>query len=158
MSYSTHATTSVHRLHEEVTVQTATWRRLLHGLRSRGRGVRESGAFLLGRRDLDQVEINDFVLYDDLDPDVLNTGIIRFDGRYFGGLWEHCRHVAMDVVADVHTHPGPAFQSPSDQAHPMIARAGHIALVMPNFAMPPLRLDDIGIYRYLGNKTWETLR
>ncbi len=157
MSYSTRATTSTRPLHEHLTCPPALWRRLLRGLRARGQGVRESGAFLLGTRKDGLIEIVDFILYDDLDPHVLDTGIIRFDGRYFGALWERCRETQLDVVADVHTHPGAAYQSPSDQAHPMIACAGHIALIIPNFAIPPLRSSEIGIYRYLGNKNWEQL-
>ena len=34
-----------------------------------------------------RARIIDFVLYDDLDPHSLDTGIVRFDGRYFGELW-----------------------------------------------------------------------
>lgn len=36
----------------------------------------------------------------------------------------------MMVVADVHTHPGRAFQSESDRTNPMVARAGHIGSMM----------------------------
>ncbi len=158
MNFSTLKTTSMRPLHDQVSVSARTWRMLLCGLRARGLGVRESGAFLLGTRAQDSVKIVDFVLYDDLDPHALDTGIIRFDGRHFGALWKHCRSVDLDVVADVHTHPAAAYQSPSDQAHPMIACSGHVALIIPNFAMPPLRIEDIGIYRYLGNKNWESMR
>jgi hypothetical protein len=38
------------------------WRRLLAGLRERGRGERESGAFLLGRREEGRARIVDLVL------------------------------------------------------------------------------------------------
>jgi len=157
MSYSTRGTTRPLRLHERVSCAASTWQHLLRGLRTRGQGLRESGAFLLGKHERELVEITDFILYDDLDPRVLDTGIIRFDGRYFGALWERCRAAGLDVVADVHTHPGAAFQSPSDQAHPMIACAGHVALIVPNFAMPPVRVREIGMYRYLGSKKWEPL-
>jgi hypothetical protein len=54
----------------------------------------------------------------------------------------------------VHVHPGASYQSESDQAHPMISRAGHIALIFPDYARAPMRLETIGIYRYLGNKVW----
>ena len=131
------------------------WRRLLTGLRQRGRVyTRESGAFLLGHRQNELAQIVDFVLYDDLDPNCLNTGIVRFDGRYFGSLWEMCRQRSLTVVADVHTHPGPSDQSNSDRNHPMISRAGHIALIVPRFAATPMRRSEIGIYRYEGAKLW----
>jgi hypothetical protein len=131
------------------------WRRLVSRLRERGRGrSRESGAFLLGRRADGRARIVDFVLYDDLDPRCQDTGIVRFDGRHFGALWDRCKVRGLTVVADVHVHPGGAQQSDSDQAHPMISRAGHIALILPQFAAGRLPRRDIGLYRYLGGKRW----
>jgi len=131
------------------------WRRLCRKLRERGRHrTRESGAFLLGTRRDGRARIVDFVLYDDLDPRCLNTGIVRFDGRRFGELWALCKERGLSVVADVHVHPGGSGQSESDRAHPMISRAGHIALILPRFAAPPQRRAEIGIYRYEGGKRW----
>jgi hypothetical protein len=134
------------------------WWRLLKKLRERGRGVRESGAFLLGHKDAgNRRRIVDFVLYDDVDPHALDTGIIHLDGRHFGKLWDLCRSRSLTVVADVHTHPGGAGQSGSDRAHPIIARAGHLALIVPNFAAPPVARHTLGIYRYGGGGRWETI-
>jgi hypothetical protein len=134
------------------------WRRLLASLRQRGNGrTRESGAFLLGRRRDGSARIVDFVLYDDLDPKCLDTGIVRFDGRYFGKLWDLCKARDLTVVADVHVHPGNSRQSDSDRAHPMVARAGHVALILPHFAALPLWRSEIGIYRYLGAKRWDVV-
>jgi proteasome lid subunit RPN8/RPN11 len=134
------------------------WQRLLKGLRARGRGVRESGAFLLGTRDAaGRRRIVDFVLYDDIDPHALDTGIVRLDGRHFGKLWELCKARALTVVADVHTHPGGAEQSGSDRTHPIIARAGHLALIIPNFATSPVRRQAVGVYRYGGGGRWHTV-
>ena len=131
------------------------WRRLLRMLRDRGHnGGRESGAFLLGRRIYGRVQVEDFVVYDDLDPKSLNTGIVRFDGRYFGSLWDLCARRGLTVVADVHTHPGGSQQSASDRDHPMISRAGHVALILPRFAASPQPRTEIGIYRYQGGKQW----
>ena len=134
------------------------WRRLLAALRDRGReGRRASGAFRLGLRRNGRVRIVDFVPYDDLDPGCLETGIVRFDGRYFGDLWDLCKERGLTVVADVHTHPGRSDQSDSDRAHPMISRAGHLALILPDFAAPPVRRRGIGIYRYEGAKRWHVV-
>jgi hypothetical protein len=135
------------------------WRRLLRDLRRRGRGAtRESGAFLLGRRtEGGPSRITSYILYDDLDPRSLDTGIVTFDGRYFGELWAICRKHSLTVVADVHVHPGGSGQSRSDQVHPMIAEAGHLALILPDFARSPVKRDRVGIYRYLGREQWESV-
>lgn len=142
----------------EVSCSWFLWHRLLRELRKRGRGkIRESGAFLLGLCGNGRVRIVDFVLYDDLDPHCLDSDIIRFDGRYFGALWEQCKQRGFTIVADVHTHPGSSEQSPSDRAHPMIVRAGHLAIILPRFARSPVRRAEIGIYRYQGAKHWDTI-
>lgn len=134
------------------------WRRLKKKLRERGRNrSRESGAFLLGRHNDGTARIVDFVLYDDLDPHALDSGIVRFDGRYFSELWAICRARGLTVVADVHVHPGGAGQSDSDRNHPMISRGGHIALILPHFVTGSPRAQDVGVYRYLGGKQWATV-
>lgn len=134
------------------------WRRLCEQLRSRGHHCsRESGAFLLGHADAGHRRIVDHVLYDDLDPHCLDTGIVRFDGHYFSDLWALCKARGLNVVADIHVHPEGAGQSDSDRKHPMISRAGHIALILPRFAVPPQPRREIGIYRYLGAKQWATV-
>lgn len=131
------------------------WHRLLAKLRQRGRyGKNESGAFLLGKRRAGRVRIVQFVLYDDLDPNCLKTGIVRFDGRYFGTLWDICKRRGVSVVADVHTHPEGPEQSDSDRANPMISIPGHIAIIVPHFAAPPVRRQRLGIYQYQGSKRW----
>ena len=135
------------------------WRHLKAKLRERGRHCcRESGAFLLGHREGGSARIVDFVLYDDLDPHALDSGIVRFDGRYFSDLWAMCKLRGLTVVADVHVHPGGSGQSDSDRNHPMISQAGHIALILPRFATGAQPRRGIGIYRYLGGKQWDTVQ
>ncbi len=134
------------------------WKRLVTGLRKRGRDCsRESGAFLLGTRQDGRARIESFVLYDDLDPHCLDTGIVRFDGRYFGALWELCKQRGQAVVADIHVHPDGSYQSGSDRDNPMISRAGHIALIMPRFAAAPVQRKEVGIYVYEGSKQWAVI-
>lgn len=142
----------------ELSCSSALWRQLLDVLRERGQhGKRESGAFLLGERTNSHSRILQFEAYDDLDPHSLDRGIVHFDGRFYGALWERCRQSGLLVVADVHTHPFGSGQSPSDRTHPMIAAASHIALILPRFAMGQLPLEEIGMYRYLGARRWHTV-
>lgn len=142
----------------ELSCSWLTWRRLLRDLRARGSGVRESGAFLLGRTDRDgRRRIVDYLLYDTLDPHALDTGIVRLDGSHFGKLWDLCVQRNLMVIADVHTHPAGSGQSPSDRTHPIIAKAGHIALIIPNFAAAPVDRTAVGIYRYGGGGRWQTV-
>src|SRR5687767_9176431 len=105
-----------------IACRASIWHACLRELALRGGGYRESGAFLLGVERQAAVrprrEIRRFVCYDDLDPCSLDSGIIDFDGVGYNPLWALCRSTGLKVVADVHTHPGPAFQSHSDKRNP----------------------------------------
>ncbi len=48
---------------------------------------------------------------------------------------QRLREEDLAVVADLHTHPFEAFLSPVDRAHPYSARIGHIAIVLPRYAL-----------------------
>jgi proteasome lid subunit RPN8/RPN11 len=138
---------------------TRVWHNGVTELRRRGGGQRESGAFLLGRKRGTRGTrraAERFVFYDDLDPTCLDSGIVIFDGAGYGPLWRICRESGMTVVADVHTHPGPARQSPDDRDNPMIATPGHVAIILPYFAAPPLRMEDLGVYEYCGAHRWHS--
>lgn len=141
----------------DLAIPFSLWRELLVGLQDRGRYERESGAFLLGPGDGPR-RVTSIVFYDEIDPAAFDTGIIVIDGGCMADLWAVCRERGEIVVADVHTHGGEAGQSDSDRKHPIIAEHGHIAMILPNFAATPLRLREVGLYRYLGRFNWDRLR
>ena len=117
-------------------------------------GRRESGAFLLGTVGRRTRRITTFLYYDDVDPACLRNGIVEIDGRKLGTVWRRCREAGVTVVADVHVHPGGYGQSPSDQANPVMAEAGHLAIILPEFASRSMRPGGFGIYEYLGARRW----
>lgn len=153
--------TTIRRLlfpRHELSCSWILWQRLVRALRERGRSAtRESGAFLLGTRDAGHSRISDFVLYDDLDPHCLDTGIVRFDGRYYGALWETIERTKRSVIADVHVHPDEAFQSDSDRRNPMIAQAGHISLILPHYAKSPASHSHARAYVFEEHDRWRTI-
>lgn len=131
------------------------WTSLIEELRRRGEGQHESGAFLLGAKGTNT--ITQFICYDDLDPDVYNTGIIVLNGDAFVPLWKHCSEHRLKVLGDVHTHPDSwTCQSSSDQRHPMIAQAGHMALIVPHYATRSRQLlKGVGMHEFLGDGKWK---
>ena len=133
------------------------WQELLSELRGRGDGRRESGAFLLGPDANDRPRyVADVAYYDDLDPTSL-TGGISFSGSAYARLWDECVERGLDVVGDVHTHPGQwVGQSPTDRDHPMLPQAGHVGLIVPHFAEKALAARDVGVHEYLGDGHWRS--
>jgi hypothetical protein len=131
------------------------WHQGAEELRRRTGGRRESGAFLLGSVKGGLRKIQQFLYYDDIDPTCFAHGIVEFDGGKFGLVWEKCRRLNLAVVADVHVHPGGYGQSGSDRHNPMIAEAGHLALILPDYAAGTRLPGGIGIYEYLGSRRWK---
>jgi hypothetical protein len=134
----------------------ATWIAGVAELERRTKGGRqESGAYLLGDAAPGGGQrILEFVYYDDIDPRALDTGIVTIRETALPRLWEHCRKRGFGVVADVHVHPGGYGQSASDMESPVMPRAGHIAMILPNFAAGEPRPGGIGMYEFLGSGQW----
>ncbi len=130
------------------------WHRVVTELERRGRGRHESGVFLLGVEYGERRKVREAIFYDDLDPQAYAAGVCVLHGDAFAKLWAICRDKNLTVVADAHTHSGAAFQSASDKTNPMIARTGHIAIIIPDFARWPIHACQLGIYEYCGQHEW----
>ncbi len=141
-----------------VTMPLFLWAALIFDLRKRGQGRRESGAFLLGQQIGDRVKVRKYVCYDDIDTNAYQHGAIAFHADGYARLWQRCKELKFDVLADIHTHPGrDVRQSDIDQRHPMLPVVGHTALILPLFAHTSLwSLNGVGVYEYLGNFKWRT--
>ncbi len=130
------------------------WRCIVEELDCRGEGDHEAGVFLLGVDNRRRLEVKEAVFYDDLDPNAYDTGVCVLHGDAFAKLWTPCRERGLTVVADAHTHGGAAIQSCSDRTNPMIARTGHVAIIVPNMARPPVEHASLGVYEYRGEHAW----
>lgn len=133
-----------------VTIPPQLFTTLISGLAERGRGHRESGAFLLTGSDhpLDELPqpVTAIAFYDDLDPGCL-TGRIDFHSVGYVALQQLCRRDGLRVVADIHTHPADRVQqSRIDADHPMVALDGHVALIAPNFAAGVTDVSQLGVH------------
>jgi len=132
------------------------WAALIEDLRRRGRGVRESGAFLLGRQRAGVRLVTQWLPYEELDPGALNFDYVRLESAAFSRLWDACAARGLEPVADVHTHPFGPRQSISDREHPMISLPGHVALIVPRFAEGGILPIDVSVNVYLGGGRWES--
>ena len=131
------------------------WRQVLENLERRGEHRHESGVFLLGQENRERIEIKDAIYYDELDPAAYSTGVCVLDGNAFAKLWAICRERGLTVAADAHTHPGYAAQSSQDRTNPMVARLGHVAIIVPHYAQAPVAHSAVRIYEYRGDHIWD---
>jgi len=130
------------------------WREIVAELKRRTEDRHEAGVFLLGVEQGGRRHVRAAIFYDDLDPRAYASGVCILHGDAFAKLWALCRERNLTVVADVHTHPGSGAQSDSDKANPMVARAGHIAIIVPDFARWPISRRRLGVYEYRGQHAW----
>lgn len=135
--------------------QAPLWRALINDLARTGDGRRESGAFLLGNTEPTR-RVVDYLLYADLSPDVQHADYVLLNGGDMARVWERCEQRGLEVVADVHTHRGGSGQSLSDRQYPIISLAGHVALIVPNYAMGTVSARDVGFHHFLGNRQWRS--
>lgn len=138
---------------QKSTISVTQWSKLLRGLKKRSKGVRESGAFLLMKPGSGRIVR--IVFYDQFDKSVSDSGIIQFKGGY--DFYIYLEKHALEVFADIHTHPTEATnQSSSDRSHPMIRTKGHIAIIAPEYAYNVfLTPNDCSFYKYKGEYRWE---
>ena len=141
----------------KLNIPTTLWKTLLRELHRRTGERHESGAFLLGHSGEGGRSVVEAVYYDDLDHEAYRTGIVVLHAASFGLLWDRCRSTGLTVVADIHVHPRSAYQSRADRENPMIAGAGHLALIVPNFARSPVVLDELRLFEYRGSHRWRSL-
>lgn len=131
---------------------------LIVDLAKSGHGLKESGAFLLGRQDGTRRFVTSYLMYDKIAPKSSRShAYVAFTAEEMARAWEHCHASGQQVVADVHTHPfGPA-QSISDRAHPIVSVAGHVALIVPNFAQGSPQPRDLGVHLFGGAGRWQSM-
>lgn len=75
-------------------------------------------------------------------------------------LTKFCNRLAStkrSVKVQVHTHPGEAFHSTTDDLWPIVSQAGFLSVVIPNFAMGQQSLDMAWIGQLGPDGTWREL-
>jgi proteasome lid subunit RPN8/RPN11 len=129
---------------------------LMQDLAAAGHGARESGAFLFGHLE-PQRRVVEYRMYCEIAPEsARREGYVTLTGPEMARAWDHARNTRLQVIADVHTHPEGPGQSPSDQAHPIVAVPGHVALIVPWFALRRPQPADLGVHVFLGGGRWES--
>lgn len=119
--------------------------------RRSGFGGTESGCFVLGRISRAERTAEDVIYFDDIDPDAYHAGAIRLNTAKLSTVYDICEAKGLSVVGDIHVHPLAAFLSTIDEAYPVIAREGHVSVILPydgRYRVP--RQIAINIYRSTG--------
>lgn len=77
------------------------------------------------------------------------------DGDELHRLNVHLHETGLRLIAQVHSHPGRAYHSVTDDQFAVATTVGSFSLVVPDFAVRPLSLQGCAIYRLSPRGTWE---
>ena len=61
------------------------------------------------------------------------------------------------LVAQLHTHPGEAYHSATDDRFSVVTARGGFSLVVPDFATAPLAIESCAAYRLEAGGAWAEL-
>ena len=79
------------------------------------------------------------------------------ESDWLTSFWKRLAAAQRSVKAQVHTHPGEAFHSASDDRWPIISQKGFVSIVVPNFAAGRPTFDDAWIGVILDDGRWRQL-
>src|SRR5690242_1355523 len=64
---------------------------------------------------------------------------------------------SIHIHAQMHTHPGRAYHSTTDDRYPMVGTAGFISIVVPWFAGRRIKPSDLYVCELTPDGTWQAL-
>lgn len=81
----------------------------------------------------------------------------EIDRNWLTELWKRLAASQRSIKVQIHTHPGQAFHSSTDDKWPIVAQAGFMSIVIPDFATGEPNLDLSWIGSLQENGTWRRL-
>jgi hypothetical protein len=76
------------------------------------------------------------------------------DGDELHRLNVHLHETGLRLIAQVHSHPGRAYHSNTDDQFAVATTIGNFSLVVPDFAVRPFSLRECAIYRLTSKGAW----
>jgi hypothetical protein len=80
---------------------------------------------------------------------------VSLDNGSISSLWIDLADRGLGVRVQVHTHPGEAFHSPTDDAFPLIHETGFLSLVIPDFALGPVGFERAYLTEIQDDGSWQ---
>jgi hypothetical protein len=79
----------------------------------------------------------------------------ELDGAWLTEFWKELAATHSGIRVQIHTHPGRAFHSATDDGWPIIHTAGFLSLVIPGFASGPVAFTDAYLAELREDGGWE---
>lgn len=79
---------------------------------------------------------------------------LSIDSDWINSFWRDLSDRDLGVRVQVHTHPGEAFHSITDDTYPLLFDPGFLSLVIPNFASGPIGFQDAYLTEIQPDGSW----
>ena len=116
-----------------------------------GQGKRECAVYWIGASASDVVDGIEHPAH------VASPFGYEIESGWLTQFWRQLAASKRSIKAQVHTHPGKAFHSATDDEWPIISQAGFLSIVIPNFAAGEPTLEGAWIGRLQRNGGWREL-
>lgn len=87
-----------------------------------------------------------------------SPGGYEVDDQWLTNFWSLLARTQRNIKAQVHTHPGEAFHSPTDDMWPVVSQIGFTSIVIPDFAEGPQTMENAWIGRLGEDGKWHEVR
>lgn len=84
-----------------------------------------------------------------------SIGGYEVDPAWLTQYWFKLADERRTLRAQIHTHPGAAFHSKTDDDWPIVSQSGFISIVIPRFAQGAVSLEEAWIGRLNDRGRWE---
>ena len=116
-------------------------------LREVGRAGNEGFALWAGRAEGQTFQVLETIIPAQTAIRSQNGVCVGVDADELFRLNVHLYSRELKLVAQLHSHPGAAYHSDTDDQYPIATTAGALSIVVPDFAAGPFSLDNCAVYR-----------
>lgn len=80
---------------------------------------------------------------------------VQVDSAWIGEFWQDLAAENSGIRVQVHSHPGRAFHSATDDAYPIIHQPGFLSLVIPSYGLGPVGFDGAHLTEITPDGGWK---
>lgn len=126
-------------------------------LRAAGATGREGLVLWVGRKENSTFFVTDLVIPEQRGIRTADGVCVVIEGSAIARLNADLYKRQLQLIAQVHSHPGAAFHSATDDEYAIATKIGCLSLVVPNFATRPFFLGDCAVYKLSTTGKWREL-
>jgi proteasome lid subunit RPN8/RPN11 len=125
-------------------------------LRAAGRRGLEGFVLWAGRAEVDVFRVTEAIVPEQTGHRTEHGVYVQVDGPALHRLNVYLYESGLRLCAQVHSHPGEAYHSETDDAFAIATAIGSLSVVVPDFARGPFQLARSAVYRLL-SRGWTAL-